>query len=494
MWERLKLFVNPIDGRFEDLRKGAWYKNVFRDFTAGLIVAMVAIPLAMGFAMASGLKPEHGIVGGAIAGLIGALFGGSKYQVYGPTAAFIPVIAGMMAAYGANPELDAVKYEQGHAFLVLAAIVAAVVLILMGLFGLGKYVALVPHSIVVGFTIGIAVTIALSQVGEVLGINARLGYKFFDKVRDIWANLDQVNWRAIVLALGTFLVTKYLLKVSVFIPAPLIALGLCTAVTATIWSGTGLGTVHDRYGAIPTNMLAFTPPGLPGPLTGPILFDLAYFALAIVFVSAVESLLCSRMADRLADNRGQPFNPNKELWGQGWVNIIAPVANGFPHTGALARTSTSIKLGAISPLAGIFKCVLKLALAAYLASFLELVPMACIGGILMYVAFNMVKGGEVKQVLAHNNFHIGLMVYTAVAVIVTDFLTGVLSAIVIYALLYRFLDRPVPPAVGQYDLPPVEEVAVAYGQTAAQYDHPPSLNGHAIPAERKTESPGGGAR
>jgi MFS superfamily sulfate permease-like transporter len=200
------------------------------------------------------------------------------------------------------------------------------------------------------------------------------------------------------------------------------------------------------------------------------------------------------MADRLADNRGQPFNPNKELWGQGLVNIGAPLLNGFPHTGALARTSTSIKLGAISPLAGIFKCVLKLALAAYLASFLELVPMACIGGILMYVAFNMVKGGEVKEVLAHNTFHIGLMLYTAVAVIVTDFLTGVLSAIVIYALLYRFLDRPVPPVPGQYDLPPVEEVAAAYGQLAAQYDHPPSPNGQIAPADRAAESPGGGGR
>src|SRR5262245_49771354 len=157
MWERLKFFLNPIDGRYEDVRKGSWYKNVFRDFTAGLIVAMVAIPLAMGFAMASGLKPEHGIVGGAIAGLIGALFGGSKYQVYGPTAAFIPVIAGVMAAYGGTAE----TYQQGYGFLILCSIVAGIVLLSMGLFGFGRYVALVPHSIIVGFTIGIAATIAL---------------------------------------------------------------------------------------------------------------------------------------------------------------------------------------------------------------------------------------------------------------------------------------------------------------------------------------------
>src|SRR5215813_9736993 len=146
---RIQYFLSPVDGRYEDLSKGRLGLNVLRDFTAGLIVAMVAIPLAMGFAMASGLRPEQGIVGGAIAGMIGALFGGSKYQVYGPTAAFIPVIAGLMA-----------KYD--HSMLVLASLLAGVVLVLFGIFRMGKIVAKVPHSIVVGFTIGIAITIALS--------------------------------------------------------------------------------------------------------------------------------------------------------------------------------------------------------------------------------------------------------------------------------------------------------------------------------------------
>lgn len=437
MWKQLCYFLNPIDGRYEDMRKGPWYQTVFRDFTAGLIVAMVAIPLAMGFAMASGLKPEHGIVGGAVAGLIGALFGGSKYQVYGPTAAFIPVIAGIMKIYG-----NGADYADGHAFLVAVSIIAAAILMLMGLFGLGKYVNLVPHSIVVGFTIGIAVTIALSQIGELLGIKAKIGYKFFEKCQDIWNNLHEWNGYALALAVCTFVITKYLLKLSVYIPAPLIALGVCTAVSSTIWADKDLTTVEAKYGAIPTNLLVFTTPRLPGSFDASLVFDMIYFAVAIVFVSAVESLLCSRMADRLADNRGTPYNPNKELWGQGWVNAVVPLLNGFPHTGALARTATNIKLGAITPLAGIFKCVLKLLLAVYLAQYLEKVPMACIGGILMYVAFNMVKPAEVVQVFSHNRFHIGLMLYTAVMVIATDFLTGVLSAIVIYAVLYKFLDKP----------------------------------------------------
>jgi MFS superfamily sulfate permease-like transporter len=451
MWNRLKLFLNPIDGRYEDMRNERWYLVVFRDFTAGLIVAMVAIPLAMGFAMASGLRPEQGIVGGAVAGLIGALFGGSKYQVYGPTAAFIPVIAEIMLSHGTEDP------SVGHGFLVLVSILAGVILLLMGLFGLGRYVARVPHSIVVGFTIGIAVTIALSQVGEALGLKAKIGYGFLEKARGIASHLDEFNVFALLLTAGTFVIIKYLLKVSIYVPAPLIAIGFGTLLGATVLSDQGLTLVQTRYGRIPTDFFVFTPPRLPAAsspvghdvayfvlpgLHVSLLFDIAYFTAAIVFVASIESLLCSRMADRLADNRGQPYNPNKELWGQGWVNIIAPLLNGFPHTGALARTATNIKVGGRTPLAGIFKFALKLLLAAYLASLLERVPMSCIAGVLLFVAVNMVKVKEVRQVLGMGRFHVALMTYTAVAVILTDFLTGVLTAIMLYALLCRFFERP----------------------------------------------------
>jgi MFS superfamily sulfate permease-like transporter len=286
------------------------------------------------------------------------------------------------------------------------------------------------------------VTIALSQIGEVLGLHAKMGYGFIEKMQVIADHFNEISIFAISLGVGTFLLTKYLLKVSPFIPAPLIAIGATTVVAATVWADKGFTLVKDKYGSIPTDVWVFTPPKMPE-MTPAFAADLAYFVIAVVFVAAVESLLCSRMADRLAENTRRPFNPNKELWGQGLVQIIVPMLNGFPHTGALARTATNIKLGAISPLAGIFKCVLKLGLAIYLAKYLELVPMACIGGILMYVATAMVKPAEVKQVFAHNRFHIALMVYTAVMVILTDFLTGVLSAIILYGLLYRFFDKPV---------------------------------------------------
>ncbi len=425
---RLLYYLNPFDGRYEDLFRGDWRLNVLRDFTAGLVVAMVAIPLAMGFAMASGLRPEQGIVGGAIAGFVGALWGGSKYQVYGPTAAFIPVIGGLMA-----------KYD--HAMLVLASVCSGVILMVFGVARLGRYVARVPHSIIVGFTIGIAITIALSQIGEVLGLKASMGYAFTDKLRVIVAHAGDISGHAIVIGLGTFLITKYLLKVSPFIPAPLIALGAMTLLAGTVWSDKGFTLVRDKYGTIPTDFWIITPPA-PLPVDATMLLDLAYYVAAIVFVAAVESLLCSRMADRLADNDRFPYNPNKELWGQGLVQVVVPLLNGFPHTGALARTATNIKVGAVSPLAGVCKCFLKLALALYLATYLEAVPMACIGGILLYVATAMVKPAEVQQVLAHNGFHVALMGYTAVMVVMTDFLTGVLTAIILWGALTRFFDKP----------------------------------------------------
>lgn len=434
-WQRLRHYLTPIDGRFEDLTKGPWYLNVTRDFTAGLIVAMVAIPLAMGLAMASGLPPAMGIVGGAVAGLVGALFGGSKYQVYGPTAAFIPVIMAIMAKYGGTPE------NPSYDFLIWCSMLSGVVLMTIGLSGLGRIVARVPDSIVVGFTIGIAVVIAMSQVEQVLGFSTKLGYGFTTKIYGIVQYIGEFNIYALLIAAMTFVVIKYLLKVSKYIPAPLIAVGLVLLISQTLFKGMGLPVVQDKFDPIPDNLIQLTLPGALD-LTPGVIFDMFYFVVAIVFVSGVESLLCSRMADRLADNRGIPYNPNKELWGQGWVQMLVVLFNGFPHTGALARTATNIKVGAVSPLAGVFKFGLKLMLAVYLARWLDIVPMACIGGILVFVAANMVKPAEVREVWNHNRFHACLMVYTAVMVAATDFLIGVFSALVLYGVLHRFLDRP----------------------------------------------------
>jgi SulP family sulfate permease len=473
MLERLKLFFTVFDSRFEDLTREKWASIIYRDFSAGLIVALTAIPMAMGFAIAMGLRPEQGIAAGAIACLIGRTFGGSKYQVYGPTAAFIPVVAGLMAIYG---EAGGGTFRQGHGFLILASIVSGAVLIVMGVFGLGRYAKLVPNSIVVGFTVGIAVVIALANAGEAFGLSLPLKGGLVTKAGAIAAQFGSVNWAAFAIAIFTFVVTRVLLRISIYVPAPLIAMGLATALTSTIFASAGVVTVGQRFGTIPTDFFVFTGPVMPGWGLA-VWLDLGYFVAAIVFVSAVESLLCSSMADRLAENKKTPFHPDKELWGQGLVQIITPLLNGFPCTGALARTATSIKAGAVTPLAGYFKSILKLLIAYFLATRLEAVPMACIAGILLWVASNMVKKGEIKEVWSHGRFQTGIMVFTAVMVPLTDFLTGVLSAMVLYALLFRFFRRQAEPeaeAVTQGGAEARAEAEREDSPADAQHTHPPA--------------------
>lgn len=428
LWGRLKFFHSFNDGRFEDLRGPRWYLNVTRDLTAGLIVAMVAIPMAMGFAIACGLRPEHGIVSGALAGLIGSLFGGSKFQVHGPTAAFIPIIGAMALAHG-------------HPFVVLTGIIAGAILMMLGLARLGRLVEKVPHSIVVGFTIGIAVTIAFAQAGEAFGLRAALGPKFIDKVRGLVSNIGQANVYAVGLAAGTFLITRQLLKTSKLIPGPLIAIGLMGVLAATVFADKGLILVGHKYGTIPTKFWVVSKP-MAIQWNAKFLWDLTYFVVAVVFVAGVESLLCSRMADRVAQNKGTKYHPDKELWGLGMLNIVVSVFNGMPLTGALARTATAIEVGVVSPLGGIFKCFLKLLLAAYLATYLQKIPMACIGGMMLYIAMGMVKVPEIKGILAEGRRETAIMIYTAIAVVLTDFLTGVLSAIVLHAIVRKFAARP----------------------------------------------------
>jgi len=447
--ERLRLFFTLVDSRFEDLTRDNWRKTTYRDLSAGLVVALTAIPMAMGFAMAMGLRPEQGIIAGALACIVGRTFGGSKYQVYGPTAAFIPVIAALMEKYG---EANGGSFLEAHGFLVLVSIISGVVLMSLGLFGLGKIARRVPPSIVVGFTVGIAVTIAVSNLGEALGLQTALRGGLLHRLATVATHLGEVNLYAVLLAALTFGVIKVLQRISIYIPAPLLGIGLATSLGATVMAGAGIVTVKDRYGSIPTNLFVFTPPSMPAVSPG-LVGDMVYFVVAIVFVSAVESLLCSSMADRLANNRGTKFNADKELWGQGLVQIVTPLINGFPCTGALARTATSIKAGAVTPLAGYFKGVLKIGLAIFLARWLELVPMACIGGVLVWVASNMVKVSEVREVVAEGRFPTAVMVYTAVMVPLTDFLTGVLSALILHAVVGRVIarrsaallrDRPAP--------------------------------------------------
>jgi SulP family sulfate permease len=439
---RLKLFFTFFDSRWEDLTKENWLKIIYKDFSAGLIVAMTAIPMAMGFAMAMGMRPEHGIIAGALACVVGRTFGGSKYQVYGPTAAFIPVIAALIAKYS-NPA-NGGTFEQAHGFLVLVSIISGIILIIMGIYGVGKYAKLVPNSIIVGFTVGIAVAIAATNFKDILGLDsfkALLGdssRNLTEKFKYMLDHLHLINGWSILLGLITFVLAKYLLKISIYIPGPVIAMVTATLLAATLLADKNIILVRDLYGSIPNNFFNLQLPFLPA-MNGSVMIDIVYFVVGIVFVSGVESVLCSSMADRLAKNDRTPFNPDKEFFGQGLVQIITPLVQGFPCTGALARTATSIKAGATTPLAGYFKSILKLIMAFFLAQYLELIPMACIGGILVWVASNMIKPAEIKEIKHAGKFEFSMMIYTAVMVPMTDFLTGVLSALIIYFVVkYAF--------------------------------------------------------
>ena len=435
---RIKLFFTFFDSRWEDLTKENWLNVAYKDLSAGLIVAMTAIPMAMGFAMAMGMRPEHGIIAGALACVIGRTFGGSKYQVYGPTAAFIPVIAALISKY--SDPANGGTFEQAHGFLVLVSIISGIILIIMGIFGVGKYAKLVPNSIIVGFTVGIALAIAATNFKDILGLDSfkvLLGdssRSLSERFRFMSEHLHLINGWSILLGLITFILAKYLLKISIYIPGPVIAMSTATLLAATLLADKNIILVRDLYGSIPNNFFKLQLPFLPA-MNGSVMLDIVYFVVGIVFVSGVESVLCSSMADRLAKNDRTPFNPDKEFFGQGLVQIITSLVQGFPCTGALARTATSIKAGATTPMAGYFKAVLKLTMAFYLAQYLELIPMACIGGILVWVASNMIKPSEIKEIKHAGKFEFWMMIYTAVMVPMTDFLTGVLSALVIYFVL-----------------------------------------------------------
>jgi SulP family sulfate permease len=297
--------------------------------------------------------------------------------------------------------------------------------------------------------VGIAIAIALTNLEDILGIESFKDFVGQDEdinggiIHNIYMafqNIDKINIWSVFIGVITFVITKGLLRISIFIPGPVIAMGTATLLSSTLLADKGLILVKDLYGSIPNNFFVFTPPALPN-VSSSVMLDMFYFVGAIVFVSGVESILCSSMADKLAENKKTPFNPDKEFFGQGMVQIITPLIQGFPCTGALARTATSIKAGARTPLAGYFKAILKLSLAYFLAQYLELIPMACIGGILVWVATNMIKPSEIKEVKHLGKFEFSMMVYTAVMVPLTDFLTGVLSALIIYFVVKLFFKR-----------------------------------------------------
>ena len=367
---------------FKDLLFTGRYKNYSlqdfqKDLLSGLIVAVIAIPLGMGFAIASGVKPEYGIYTTIVAGILISLFGGSKYQIGGPTGAFIPIIFGIVATYG---------YEN----LLIAGFLAGIMLFLMGIFKLGSLIKYIPRPVTIGFTSGIAVTIFFGQIANFLGLTGVESQEFFiDHVKEIITHIHTLNFYSILTAIICLALIIITPKIAPKVPGPLIGIVVSTII-ATIFYPDKVATIGSTYGAIPNSL-----PKLQFPeFTWGKIVHLIQPAFTIAILGAIESLLSAVVADGMTNSR---HNSNRELIGQGIANIVTPLFGGIPATGAIARTATNIKNGAVSPVSGIIHGIIVLFVLLLFAPYASSIPLASMAPVLMVVAWNMSE----RKVFSH---------------------------------------------------------------------------------------------
>ena len=338
------------------------------DLLAGITVAMVAIPLSVAIAIASGAPPATGLVTAIVGGFLISLLGGSRAQVGGPTGAFIVVVYGVIASHG---------YDG----LVLATLMAGGILLLAGFLRAGNLIAYVPEAVVNGFTIGIAVIIAASQLKDLFGLDvARVPADFLDKIPVLWRARGTVDWAALGLGLGALVLIVILRRAFPRFPGLIVAMTLASL--AVVVLELPVATIQSRYGDLPRHLPL---PAIPA-ITLARVTELLPSALTIAFLAAIESLLSAMVADRMIGSR---HRPNAEVLAQGWANIGSALFGGLPATGAIARTATNIRAGGKTPLAGIFHAaiiLLVMLLAAPLAGYLALPALAAL---LLITAWNM---------------------------------------------------------------------------------------------------------
>jgi SulP family sulfate permease len=396
------------------------------DLGAGVTVGIVALPLAMAFAIASGLKPEAGLWTAIIGGFLIALLGGSNVQIGGPAGAFIVIVYGIVERYGV-------------ANLLISTACAGVLLFALGLFKLGSLVRFVPVSIVIGFTNGIAVLIALSQLKDWLGLAIdKMPGNFFSQVHTLALHIDSVNFYALGLGLacllGVFIWPRLFMHGSPVlrlpegltvrrfarIPAPVVALVTLTALAR--WLEMPVETIGSKFGGIPQQPPSFALPEFS--------WDTARLlvtpTITIALLGAIESLLCARVADQLAtDPAYRKHDPNQELMAQGVANFVVPFFGGMPATGTIARTVTNLRAGATSPVAGIAHAA-TLAIIVLVAAPLALhIPLAVLAGILLHVAWNMGEWREFGRLRHFSNHYRLLMLGTFLLTVVFDLTVAV---------------------------------------------------------------------
>ncbi|SFR52935.1 SulP family inorganic anion transporter [Litoreibacter janthinus] len=338
------------------------------DLAAGVTVAMVALPLSLAIAIASGAGPEKGLVTAIVAGLIISLFGGSRVQIGGPTGAFIVVVFGVIN-------------QHGYDGLILATLMAGVIMLVAGFLRAGSLVAYVPEPVINGFTIGIGVIIATSQIKDLLGLStARVPAEFVAKLEALWATRDSVSVFALSIGLGTMILIVILRRLAPKFPGLIVAVGLTSAIVAL--AALPVDTIYSRFGALPSALPA---PEFPE-ISSARLVELLPSALVIAFLASIESLLSAMVADRMI---GGHHRPNAEVLAQGLANIGSALFGGLPATGAIARTATNVRAGGRTPVAGVVHALtilLIMLLAAPMAGYLA---MPALAGLLVLTAWNM---------------------------------------------------------------------------------------------------------
>lgn len=398
-------------------QKQHWLPNII----SGVIVGVVALPLAMAFAIASGAKPEQGLYTAIVAGLLVSLFGGSRLQIAGPTGAFIVILAGITAKYG----IDGLQ---------IATIIAGFMLLFMGIVRLGVVIKFIPYPVIIGFTAGIALVIWVGQWQYFFGLPTPHGAHFHEKLWHLLLSFSQLDRNTTFLALASLFVVIFANKLPLLkrVPGPLIALVFATVLEA-IFHFPGVATIGSAFGGIPQGLPPFQIP----PLTVDRIIELIGPAFTIAMLGSIESLLSAVVADGMAGTR---HDSNRELIGQGIANIVAPFFGGFAATGAIARTATNIRNGGTSPLAGVIHAITLVLIILFLAPLAVNVPLSALAAILFVVAWNMSELKHCFKIIRRApRSDIAILVVTFVLTVFVDLVVAV-NIGVILAILH-FLMR-----------------------------------------------------
>lgn len=400
---------------FTLLKEGIHKETVTKDIVSGIIVGIVALPLALVFAMASGVSPEKGLVTAIIAGFIISAFGGSRVQIGGPTGAFIVLVYGIVQQYGVTG-------------LTIATFMAGFFIILMGLARLGNYLKYLPYSLIVGFTSGIALIIFTSQINDFLGLEIQdLPADFLDKWPIFFEKIDQVNIYAVGIAVATLLISIYFSKIFRKIPGAILAIISITAVVYIF--ELPVETIQTRFGEIPNSI---GKPEIPA-LDYQTIKSLIQPAFAIALLGAIESLLSAVVADSMI---GGKHRSNAELVAQGTANIAAAFFGGIPATGAIARTATNVKNGGRTPIAGIVHAIVLLAVMLFLAPLAKYIPLACLAGILVVVAYNMSEWRQFASILKGNRMDVIILLTTFFLTVFFDLIIAIEVGVILSSFMF----------------------------------------------------------